>query len=42
MRSAPALPPPGFDELSSDEKLDYVQALWDQVAARPETVAVPA
>jgi putative addiction module component (TIGR02574 family) len=37
----PALPPPGFDELSSDEKLEYVQALWDHVAKRPEDVPVP-
>jgi hypothetical protein len=26
----PAIPPPGFDELSAEEKLEYVQALWDQ------------
>jgi hypothetical protein len=24
----PAVPPPGFDELSPDEKLEYIQALW--------------
>lgn len=24
-------PPPGFDELSLDEKIDYVESLWDQV-----------
>jgi hypothetical protein len=23
------LPPPGFDDLSVDEKLDYLQSLWD-------------
>jgi len=34
-------PPPGFDELTVDEKLDYVQTLWDRVAAKPETVPVP-
>lgn len=37
----PAMPPPGFDELSPEEKLDYVQALWDRVASRPEDVPVP-
>ena len=39
-RSLP-LPPPGFDELSVDEKVDYVQSLWDRIAARPEDVPVP-
>ncbi len=34
-------PPPGFDELSVDEKVDYVQSLWDRIAAKPETVPVP-
>jgi hypothetical protein len=23
------LPPPGFDDLSADEQIEYVQALWD-------------
>ncbi len=35
------LPPPGFDALSVDEQIDYVQSLWDQIAARPEDVSVP-
>lgn len=34
-------PPPGFDELSVEEKVDYVQSLWDRIAAKPETVPVP-
>lgn len=37
----PALPPPGFDELSPDEKLEYIQALWDHFAEHPEDVPVP-
>lgn len=37
----PALPPPGFDDLSPEEKLDYVHALWNRIAARPEEVPVP-
>ena len=37
----PALPPPGFDELSPDEKLEYIQALWDRFAEHPEEVPVP-
>ena len=34
-------PPPGFDELTVDEKLDYIQSLWDRVAANAEAVPVP-
>jgi putative addiction module component (TIGR02574 family) len=37
----PTLPPPGFEELSADEKLEYVQALWERVSERPEDVPVP-
>jgi hypothetical protein len=36
-----ALPPPGFDELSPDEKFEYIQALWDHFSAHPEEVPVP-
>jgi putative addiction module component (TIGR02574 family) len=39
-RSLP-LPPPGFDDLSIDEKIDYLQSLWDRIAATPEAVPVP-
>jgi putative addiction module component (TIGR02574 family) len=35
------LPPPGFEDLSMEEKLDYVQSLWDHVSARPDQVPVP-
>ena len=34
-------PPPGFDALTFDEKLDYVQSLWDRIAAKPDSVPVP-
>ncbi len=34
-------PPPGFDDLPVDEQIDYVQALWDRIAATPEQVPVP-
>jgi hypothetical protein len=33
--------PPGFDELSVDERIDFVQSLWERVAAAPEQVPVP-
>lgn len=35
------LPPPGFDALSVEEQIDYVQSLWDHIAARPEQIPVP-
>jgi len=35
------LPPPGFDDLTVDEKLQYLHALWDRIAARPDEVPVP-
>jgi putative addiction module component (TIGR02574 family) len=35
------LPPPGFDDLPVEEKLDYVQWLWDRIAAGPEELPVP-
>ena len=41
MSRALPLPPPGFDALSVDEQIDYVQSLWDHIAARPEDVPVP-
>jgi putative addiction module component (TIGR02574 family) len=35
------LPPPGFDDLSVDEKLEYLQSLWDRITAGPDMIAVP-
>jgi putative addiction module component (TIGR02574 family) len=35
------LPPPGFDELPVEEKVRYVGALWDRIAAAPQEVGVP-
>lgn len=29
------LPPPGFDDLSVEEKLDYLQSLWDRDRRQP-------
>ena len=34
------VPPVGFDALSIDEQIDYVQSLWDHIAARPAQVPV--
>jgi putative addiction module component (TIGR02574 family) len=37
----PSVPPPGFDQLSADEKLEYIQALWDHFSEHPEEVPLP-
>lgn len=34
-------PPPGFDELSVDERIDFVQSLWERIAAAAEQIPVP-
>lgn len=34
-------PPAGFDALSVEEQIDYVQALWDRIAAHPTRVPMP-
>ena len=39
--ATPAMPPPGFDDLSPEEKLDYIHALWARFTADPEDVPVP-
>ena len=36
-----AIPPPGFDDLSIDEQIEYVQSLWERIAADPSKVPVP-
>jgi len=41
MSRALQIPPPGFAELPVEEQIDYVQSLWDVIAARPEKVPVP-
>jgi len=42
MSSALTLPPPGFTDLTVEDQIDYVQALWDVIAAHPEKVPIPA
>jgi putative addiction module component (TIGR02574 family) len=32
------LPPTGFDALSVEEQIDYVQSLWDRIAATADQV----
>ena len=35
------MPPPGFDDLSSEEKVGYVQSLWDLISADQSEILVP-
>ena len=35
------LPPPGFDDLPVEDQIDYVQSLWNRIAAKPDQVPVP-
>lgn len=41
MAHALAVPPPGFEALSVEEQIDYVQALWDAIAAKPDRIPIP-
>jgi putative addiction module component (TIGR02574 family) len=41
MSQALPIPPPGFDALSIDEKIDYVESLWDHIAAHPDDIPAP-
>lgn len=41
MPNSVPLPPPGFDDLSVDEQIAYVESLWDRIATTPEQVPVP-
>jgi putative addiction module component (TIGR02574 family) len=35
------VPPPGFDDLSVDEQIDFVQALWTRIAETQRSVPSP-
>ena len=35
------VPPPGFDDLSADEQIDYVQTLWDRIASSETKLPIP-
>jgi putative addiction module component (TIGR02574 family) len=36
-----ALPPPGFDDLTLEEQVDYIQALWQRISSRTEEAPTP-
>lgn len=40
MAQAVPIPPPGFDELTPDEKLRYVAALWDRIVAEQDCLPI--
>jgi putative addiction module component (TIGR02574 family) len=41
MSHALTLPPPGFDDLTVEEQVDYVQALWERVSNKAAQVPAP-
>jgi putative addiction module component (TIGR02574 family) len=41
MSHALKVPPPGFDDLSVEDQIDYIQALWEVIAVQPDRVPVP-
>lgn len=41
MSSGLPLPPPGFDDLTVDEKLEYLLSLWDMICADAALIPVP-
>jgi len=36
-----AVPPPGFDDMTVEEQIEFVQKLWDHIAHRAKDVPVP-
>lgn len=41
MRAAPQLPRPGFDEMSAEDQLDYINGLWGRLLAHADQLPVP-
>jgi len=42
MSSKIPFPPPGFDELTADEQIEYVQELWDYIVdSRSDEISIP-
>lgn len=37
----PLAPPPGFEQLSKNQQIDYVQQLWDLITAVPDEMPMP-
>jgi putative addiction module component (TIGR02574 family) len=34
------IPPPGFDDLTTEQKLQYVSALWDRIRAEQDALPI--
>jgi putative addiction module component (TIGR02574 family) len=34
-------PPPGFESLTAEEKIKYVQSLWDYIASEADAAPLP-
>jgi len=34
-------PPPGFDDMSVEEQIDFVQMLWTRIARKSDEVPIP-
>jgi hypothetical protein len=34
-------PPPGFEQLSKEEQIRYVQELWDLITTVPDEIPIP-
>ena len=41
MTSKVPFPPAGFDELSNDEQIEYVERLWNRIPSLPDDAPVP-
>jgi len=41
MEPATIADPPGFTELSKEEQIRYLQALWDRISEKPGEIPVP-
>ncbi len=41
MTSEVPFPPPGFDELSIDEQIEYIGQLWNRIPSLPDDAPVP-
>ena len=41
MREISIETPPGFNNLSKAEQVEYLQALWDEISQNPEEIPVP-
>ena len=39
--SQPLSPPPGFEQLSKTQQIDYVQELWNLIITPPDELPIP-